>query len=97
MMKSIVDRYYRKISQDIDNVRMKFNISSLLVKSKDHDSKIDDIETIVKNNKTKTENNLNLISSNKVNISKNIKEIYNKHLLITSVDNQRYSNHKKLI
>ena len=96
-MRSIVDRYYRKISQDIDNVRMKFNISSLLVKSKDHDSKIVDIETIIKNNKTKTENNLNLINSNKVNISKNIKEIYNKHLLITSVDNQRYSNHKKLI
>ena len=53
-------------------------------------------ETKTENNETNIENNLNLINSNKVNISKNIKEIYNKHLLITSVDNQRYSNYKKI-
>ena len=39
-MTSIVDKYYRGIIQNIDNVRMKFDISSLLVKSKEHDSKI---------------------------------------------------------
>ena len=39
-MTSVVDKYYRKIIQNIDNVRMKFDISSLLVKSKEHDSKI---------------------------------------------------------
>ena len=40
-MTSVVDRYYRKIVQDIENVTMKFDISGLLVKSKEHDSKID--------------------------------------------------------
>ena len=40
-MTSIVDKYYRRIIQNIDNVRMKFDISALLVKSKEHDSKID--------------------------------------------------------
>ena len=40
-MTSVVDKYYRRIIQNIDNVRMKFDISALLVKSKEHDSKID--------------------------------------------------------
>ena len=31
MMTSIVDKYYRRIIQNCDNVRMKFDISSLLV------------------------------------------------------------------
>ena len=30
-MTSVVDRYYRKIFQNIDNVTMKFDISALLV------------------------------------------------------------------
>ena len=33
MMTSVVDKYYRRIIQNIDNVRMKFDISALLVKS----------------------------------------------------------------
>ena len=40
MMTSVVDKYYRRIVQNIDNVTMKFDISTLLVKSKEHDSKI---------------------------------------------------------
>ena len=40
-MTSIVDKYYRRISENIDNLKMKFDISSLLVKTKEHDSKID--------------------------------------------------------
>ena len=40
-MASIVDKYYRRISENIDNLKMKFDISSLLVKTKEHDSKID--------------------------------------------------------
>ena len=40
-MTSVVDKYYRRIIQNIDNVRMKFDISALLVKSKEHDSKTD--------------------------------------------------------
>ena len=42
-MTSVVDKYYRRIIQNIDNVRMKFDISALLVKSKEHDSKIENI------------------------------------------------------
>ena len=40
-MTSVVDKYYRRIIQNIDNVRIKFDISALLVKSKEHDSKIE--------------------------------------------------------
>ena len=38
-----VDKYYRKISENIDNFKIKFDISSLLVKSKEHDNKIENI------------------------------------------------------
>ena len=49
-MTSIVDRYYRKILQNIDNVTMKFDISTLLVKSKEHEYKINDIENDTSDN-----------------------------------------------
>ena len=42
-MTLIVDKYYRKISENIDNLKIKFDISSLLVKSKEHDNKIENI------------------------------------------------------
>ena len=41
IMTSAVDKYYRRIVQNIDNVTMKFDICSLLVKTKEHDSEID--------------------------------------------------------
>ena len=63
-MTSIVDKYYRRIIQNIDNVRMKFDISSLLVKSKEHDSKIE-------TNKSDISENFTLINSNKSNITNN--------------------------
>ena len=69
MMTSVVDKYYRRIIQNIDNVRMKFDISVLLVKSKENDSKID-------TNKENISENLTLIYSksetNKNNISENL-------------------------
>ena len=75
MMTLIVDKYYRRIIQNIDNVRMKFDISALLVKSKEHDSKIETNE----NNIAK---NLSLINSkfetNKNNISENLTLINSK-------------------
>ena len=40
-MTSVVDKYYRRIIQNIDNVRMKFDISAILVRSEEHDFKID--------------------------------------------------------
>ena len=65
MMTSVVDKYYRRIAQNIDNVRMKFDISALLVKSKEHDSNID-------TNKSNISENLSLIETNKSNISENL-------------------------
>ena len=56
MITSVVDKYYRRIIQNIDNVRMKFDISALLVKSKEHDSKIE-------TNKNNIAENLTLINS----------------------------------
>ena len=56
-MTSVVDKYSRRIIQNIDNVRMKFDISSLFVKSKEHDSKIE-------TNKNNISENLTLINSN---------------------------------
>ena len=77
-MTSVVDKYYRRIIQNIDNVRMKFDISALLVKSKEHDSKID-------TNKENIAENLTLINSkfetNKINISEN------STLIQTKIDN----------
>ena len=67
-MTSIVYKYYRRIIQNIDNVRMKFDISTLLVTSKEHESKINDIENDISDN-------LELINTNKSNISGNLENI----------------------
>ena len=65
-MTLVVDKYYGRIIQNIDNVRMKFDISALLVKSKEHDSKID-------TNKENIAENLSLIQNLKL-----IKTIFQK-------------------
>ena len=77
-MTSVVDKYYRKISENIDNIKMKFDISSLLVKSKEHDSKIDtnvsdisDNTLLINTNKNNISDNTSLIDTNKNNISDN--------------------------
>ena len=83
-MSSVVDKYYRKISENIDNVRMKFDISALLVKSKEHDSKID-------TNKENIAKNLSLINSkfdsNKNNISENLTLINSNENRLDSIEN----------
>ena len=68
-MTSIVDKYYRRIIQNIDYIRIKFDISALLVKSKEHDSKIE-------TNKNNISENLTLIQN--LILSKLIKTIYQK-------------------
>ena len=84
MMTSVVDKYYRRIIQNIDNVRMKFDISALLVKSKEHDFKIE-------NNKNNISENLNLINS-KSDIIEDNKE--NLTLIQTKIDNLENINTK---
>ena len=83
-MTSVVDKYYRRIIQKIDNVRMKFDISALLVKSKEHDSKID-------TNKENIAENLSLINSkfdiNKENIAKNSTLINSNENRLDNIEN----------
>ena len=77
MMTSIANKYYRKIIQNIDNIRMKFDISSLLVKSKEHDSKIDTNESNISGNKSLIDTNESNISGNKSLIDTNTNNITN--------------------
>ena len=95
-MTSIVDKYYRRIAQNIDNVTMKFDISGLLVKTKEHDSKIDTNKenisenlSLIETNKSNIAENLSLIEINKDNISENLS------LIETNKDN--ISENLKLI
>ena len=79
-MTSIVDKYYRRIIQNIDNVRMKFDISSLLVKSKEHDSKIETNKNNIAENLTlinSNENRLDNIENDIVNINTKVTNNYN--------------------
>ena len=89
MMTSIVDKYYRRIIQNIDNVRMKFDISAFLVKSKEHDSKIE-------TNKNNIAENLALINSkfetNKNNIAENLTLINSKSDIIEDNKNNISEN-----
>ena len=88
-MISVVDKHYRRIAQNIDNVTMKFDISALLVKSKEHDSKID-------MNKNNISENLTLINSkfetNKNNISENLTLINSKSDIIETNKNNISEN-----
>ena len=83
-MTSVVDKYYRRFAQNIDNVTVKFDISALLVKSKEHDSKID-------MNKNNISENLTLINSkfetNKNNISENLTLINSNESRLDNIEN----------
>ena len=79
-MTSVVDKYYRRIIQNIDNVRMKFDISALLVKSKEHGSKIDTNKENIAENSTlinSNENRLDNIENDIVNINTKVTNNYN--------------------
>ena len=72
MMTSIVGKYYRRIIQNIDNVTIKFDINALLVKSKEHDSKIDTNTENISENLTLINTKSDIIESNKNNIAENL-------------------------
>ena len=79
-MTSVVDKYYRRISENIDNLKMKFDISALLVKTKEHDSKIN-------TNVSDISDNTSLIDTNKNNIVTNLSKINNNTSLIDTNKN----------
>ena len=69
-MTSIVDKYYSRITQNVDNVAMKFDISALLVKSKEHDSKIDTNKDNISENLTLINTKSDIIETKKIILQK---------------------------
>ena len=76
---SAVNKYYRKISDNLDNIKNSIEIASLLVKSQEVDSKIEVNESnisdnleLINTNKSNISDNLELINTNKSNISDNL-------------------------
>ena len=92
MMTSVVDKYYRRIIQNIDNVRMKFDITALLVKSKEHDSKIDTNKNNISENLTLINSKSDIIDTNKNNISENLTLINSKSDIIETNKNNISEN-----
>ena len=86
-MTSVVDKYYRKIAQNIGDPKNSIEIASLLIKSQEVDTKINEIKNDITNNS-------NSIKSNKENISRNINEIIKKVVLISKNITSIY-DHKK--
>ena len=86
-MTSVVDKYYRRIIQNIDNVRMKFDISALLVKSKDYDSKIETNKNNVAENLTLINSKSDIIETNKNNISQNLTLINSNESRLDNIEN----------
>ena len=78
-----VHKYYRKISENVDNIKNSIDIASLLIKSQEVDLKIKDIENDnnenltliqtkindIENINTKVTNNYNITQINKKNIN----------------------------
>ena len=86
-MTSIVDKYYRRIIQNIDNVRMKFDISALSVKSKEHDSKIETNKNNISENLTLINSKSDIIETNKNKISENLTLINSNENRLDNIEN----------
>ena len=86
-MTSVVDKYYRRIVQNIDNVTMKFDISALLVKSKEHDSKIIMNINNISENLTLINSKSDIIEVNKNNISENLTLINSNENRLDNIEN----------
>ena len=91
-MTSIIDKYYRRIIQNIDNVRMKFDISALLVKSKEHNSKVETNKNNISENLTLINSKSDIIEDNKNNISENLTLINSKSDIIEDNKNNISEN-----
>ena len=79
---SAVDRYYRNIQKNIDDIQYKLQLAAILLKISENDNnsgnlnnKLTKVNNISQINTQKNENNLNLINTNITNISNNINQI----------------------
>ena len=70
----MVDRYWRKIESVENNIKNSMQISSILLKLKGYDKKLDDLSKI-ENNENNISSNLGKIDTNKNNISNNLGKI----------------------
>ena len=86
-MTLVVDKYYRRIIQNIDNIRMKFDISALLVKSKEHDSKIDTNKESIAEKSTLINSKSDIIEDNKNTISENLTLINSNENRLDNIEN----------
>ena len=86
-----VQKYYRKIYKNVDNIKNSIDIASLLIKSQEVDSNISDNLELINTNKSNISDNLELINTNKNNISDNLELINtNKNNIsdnLTKIDN----------
>ena len=90
MMTSVIDKYYRKISENIDKLKIKFDSSSLLVKTKELDNKIESTY-----NKSDINSKMDLIHSKKDtdDILNNIdSKFYSKTYLDNELNNYYYKS-----
>ena len=72
----MVDRYWRKIGSVKDEIENSMQISGILLKIKECDEKLNDLEKI-NTNETNISSNLGKINTNETNISSNLGKINN--------------------
>ena len=79
----MVDRYWRKIESVENDIENSMQISSILLKLKENDKKLDDLSKIG-NNENNISSNISKIGDNKNNISSNLSKIGNNENNISS-------------
>ena len=79
----MVDRYYRKIEDVENDIENSMQISSILLKLKGYDKKLDNLSKIG-NNENNISSNLSKIEDNETNISSNLSKIGDNETNISS-------------
>ena len=74
---SAVHKYYRKISENVDNIKNSIDITSLLIKSQEVDLKIKDIENNNNENLTLIQTKIDNIENDIENINTKVANNYN--------------------
>ena len=93
----MIDRYYRKINDVENDIENAMQISSILLKLKGYDKKLEGLSKIT-TNEGNISSNLGKINTNKNNISSNLSKINNiKEFLISSENFKKIFNIEKQI